>query len=331
MFPPSVRSPRRSLVPVVVSSCVLGSLVLTGCAEEPGDAASGPEAVSVVTSTNVYADLVRQVGGDTVDVTAVIDSAAQDPHSYEASAQNRLAVEKADLVVVNGGGYDAFMDGLITDSQPVLDAVEVSGRDRSEDDAPEDDAQATGHSDEQTGHEGHSHEPGGFNEHVWYDLGTARKMTERVAEQLGELDPEHAGVYTDNAAALGKELDTLQEQLTSMHSTGGYLATEPMPGYLLQAAGLHDDTPAEFTAAMDAESDVAPGVLKRATDLITQHHVDLLAFNQQTTTGQTDLLRSAAQDAKVPVVEFSETLPDGMNYQEWMRENIEHVSTALGK
>ena len=72
-----------------------------------------------------------------------------------------------------------------------------------------------------------------------------------------------------------------------------------------------------------------PAVMKETTDLVTSGHIDLLAFNQQTSTGQTKQLRKDAENSGVSVVEFSETLPDGKNYQEWMRDNIDRVSQAV--
>ena len=320
----------HAVVRSVVAASAVSTLVLTGCSATSGEAQQGDAAASdgdkitVVTSTNVYADLVEQVAGDHVDVTPVIDSAAQDPHSYEASPQDRLTLEKADVVILNGGGYDAFMEDMTTDSQTVINAVAVSDLEGREQAAEEHD-----HPHGEEGHEGHGHAPGGFNEHVWYDLDTMRKLTERIAEQLGEINTEDSQEFTDNAASLNDQLAGMKSELESLNASGGYLATEPMPGYLLQDAGLHDDTPAEFVAAIDSESDVAPAVLKKTTDLVTSGRIDLLAFNQQTSTGQTEKLRKVAENSGVSVVEFSETLPDGTNYPQWMQDNIDHVSQAV--
>src|SRR6478609_10695257 len=115
---------RRTTTLAVAAASVL---VLTGCAGGGSPADDGR--VKVVASTNVYGQIAEVVGGDAVDVTSIIDSAAQDPHSYEASAQDQLTVSRADLVIENGGGYDAFIDGLVhatgTEAQ-VLTAVEFS-------------------------------------------------------------------------------------------------------------------------------------------------------------------------------------------------------------
>ena len=327
----------RPVVRSVVALSALGALVLTGCSgpsgePQEGDAASSDgDKVTVVTSTNVYSDLVEQVVGsgsasEAVEVTPIIDSAAQDPHSYEATPQDRLTIEKADVVVLNGGGYDAFMEDMATDSQVVINAVDESGL-QTEDQAAED--HDHDHSHEEEGHEGHSHDPGGFNEHVWYDLDTAKKLSDKIANELATLNEEYSNAFFENGRNFKDQVDGMKTDLEALDASGGYVATEPMPGYLLEDAGLHDDTPAEFMRAIDSESDVAPAVMQETTDLVTSGHIDLLAFNQQTSTGQTEQLRKDAGEAGVTVVEFSETVPDGMDYLEWMRDNIDRVSQAV--
>src|SRR5690606_37026003 len=95
----------RRIAPVLALAAASG-LTLAGCAAaapEGGD--SGSSAPSIVASTSVYADLTRAIVGDAAEVTAIIDSASVDPHDYEATVQDQLAVTEADLVVFNGGGY----------------------------------------------------------------------------------------------------------------------------------------------------------------------------------------------------------------------------------
>lgn len=310
----------------------LAALVLTGCAAPGGAQGSadggGSGKIRVVTSTNVYSDLAAQVGGDRVDATPVIDSGAQDPHSYEASPQDRLSVEKADLLVRNGGGYDQFMTELARDGQHVVDAVAVSGL-QSEQEKAAAEHEHTDHEHAEHGEEGHHH--GGFNEHVWYDVESMAKVVERIGQQLGEVDRDNAQYYTDNARRVKAELDSLDAKVEGLKASGGYVATEPVPGYLLADAGLHDETPAAFTEAVDAGTDAPPAVLNETLGLVEGEHVRLLAVNRQTATGQTDRLRSTAREAGTPVVEFSETVPDGQNYQQWMAENVDHLAQAVEK
>src|SRR5215213_6716455 len=98
-----------------LAGLVLAAALATGCgpAADGGRAAGGSAGIRVVASTNVYADLVRQVAGDTVGVTSVISDPAQDPHSYEADAKTQLALSRARVVIENGGGYDDFMDTML--------------------------------------------------------------------------------------------------------------------------------------------------------------------------------------------------------------------------
>ena len=150
-------------------------------------------------------------------MTSFITNAAQDPHEYEASAQDRLALDKADVVVKNGGGYDPFIDALLEsgDAEPaVLDAVEISGL------APHDDEDADEqHEDEEHADEEHADEDEhahieGFNEHVWYDFGTMTKVAEALGDELSELDPGHAegicgerrGIHEEHGSTRDKPL-----------------------------------------------------------------------------------------------------------------------------
>ncbi|WP_270254868.1 metal ABC transporter solute-binding protein, Zn/Mn family [Kocuria marina] len=325
------RNVRKGRTSVMGAGVVVG-LALAGCSsgtasdaqESPGASEAGK--IAVVTSTNVYSDLASQVGGDKVSATPVIDSSAQDPHSYEATPQDRLTVEKADVVVRNGGGYDQFMTDLASENQHVVDAVEASGL-QPEEDAHDDHDHASEDHDHGSGH----HHHGDFNEHVWYDVESMQKVVDRMAEQLGQVDQQNAQYYRDNAARVKNELGPVEQKVEGIKASGGYIATEPLPGYLLQDAGLHDETPQAFTEAIDAGSDAAPAVLNDTLGLVKGGDVKLLAFNKQTSTGQTDRLRSAAGDAGKPVVEFTETIPDGLNYQQWMTQNADRVAHALQK
>src|SRR6187431_3320641 len=104
------------------------ALTLAGCAGSAGGD-EGDGRIKVVASTSVYGQIVEEIGGDLVDATSIVSSASQDPHSFEPSAQDQLAVRHADLVIENGGGYDAFMDALLEasgSSAPVLTAVQFS-------------------------------------------------------------------------------------------------------------------------------------------------------------------------------------------------------------
>lgn len=310
------------------------SLLLTACSPgngqpAPAGSASADGVVDVVASTNVYGDIAAVIGGDKVNVTSIITKTSQDPHSYEATAQDRLLVSKAELVIQNGGGYDGFLEKMAADSNighdKILTAVEVAGL------AEEDD-----HAESEPAHDEaeHDHEHGEFNEHAWYSLDAMVKVADSLAAKLGELEPGSASQFTANAATFKAGVEGLNTRLADMKAkaAGSPVAvTEPVPVYLLEAAGLENRTPEDYTAAIEEGSDVPPAVLKAATDLAGSKDIRFLAYNGQTEGPQTQALKKAAEAAGVPVVDFSETLPEGKTYLQWMTDNVDNVSKVLEK
>ncbi|BDZ45343.1 hypothetical protein GCM10025866_12520 [Naasia aerilata] len=256
------------------------ALLLGGCATSADDSR-----LSVVASTDVYADIARAVAGDRAEVRALLDSPAKDPHEYEASGRDLLAVSRADLVVQNGGGYDTFVTPLLKDAP---DAVVVTAVD------------LVPHS--------------GDNEHVWYDLRTAAALATRLAAELSRLDPGGARGYEDRAGVFLAGIDALESRVAAVRPLAEgrtVLAPEPVPLYLLDAMGITDRTPPDLAESVEEGTDVAPGVLLGVLDTVRAGSISLLADNPQTATGQTGRIRQAAEASGVPVVEFTETLPRG--------------------
>lgn len=317
----------RKILPSI-SLLAVSALALTACGASESTSSSAAEdgTLQVVTTTDVYADVVAAVGGDKVEVTPLIASTAVDPHSYEATSQDRLTVKDADMVVVNGGGYDTFlteMAGTDNPNQIVVNAVEISGLFSADDLAH----MAEEHSSTEEDHSEHVHS---YNEHVWYDLDTMKKVADQVATELAELDPENADAYTSAAASFSTDADQLLERLTALDTEERtYLATEPVSGYLLGDAGFTDSTPEDLTAAVDSESDIAPLTMQEVKDALTGGSIDLLAFNEQTQTAQTTEIYTFAQEAGVASVSFTETLPENTGYLDWMTQNIDTLEKAV--
>lgn len=316
---------RRTAAPSLLAALAGLGLLLAGCSPQPAQAPEAAGRISVVASTNVYGDIAKTIGGDKVDVTAIINKTSQDPHSYEATAQDRLAVSKAKLVIANGGGYDDFLKTLVESSKldagSVVTAVEISGLAHPEEEGA---GEATAAAEE--------HDHGEFNEHVWYSLPAMERLADGIAGKLGALDPASAATFTSNADAFKSALDGLHGQLDGLKAGAAnapVAVTEPVPLYLLEDAGLVNATPEEYTAAIEEGADVPPAVLKQATDLVASRSVRLLAYNEQTEGPQTESLKKAAEAAGVPVVDFNETLPEGKTYVQWMTDNVNNIGKVL--
>jgi zinc/manganese transport system substrate-binding protein len=297
------------------------SLGLAGCsttsAGSPSGApssaaASGGGPINVVASTNVYGDIVKTIGGPAVAVTSIIDSPDRDPHEYEADAQTQLALSKAQLVIENGGGYDDFVDTILRSARTrpaLINVTEVSGRNQH----PAD---------------------GEFNEHLWYDFPTVKKLAAQLVTDLSAAAPDQSGIFETNAKTFTAQLEQLQREeadIKAEHAGEAVAITEPVPLYMLEAAGLVNKTPERFSEAIEQDTDVPPVVLKETENLFDTRQVKLLAYNQQTTGPQTEAVLAAAKRNNIPVVSVTETLPTEQTYLSWMQANLQAVSTALSQ
>ncbi|MXP19984.1 ABC transporter substrate-binding protein [Gordonia sp. HNM0687] len=314
-----------------------GTLVLAGCSG--GDDTSTDGMPTVVTSTNVWGSVASTVAGDKATVTTLYTNNEGDPHEFEPSAADTATVSDADLVVLNGGHYDQYMEDAIAGTDvPAINAFELL---TAEDHAAEDHADED-HADEESGdahdeaesHDAHAHDESALNEHVFYDLAVVGEVATQVADQLGEIDPANADEFRSNAEQFTTGIDGLRGELATIkadHDGTEVAQTEPLAGYLLAEAGLVDSAPAGFTQSV--EEGQSPAAADRAAmeDLLTSGTVHALIYNIQAVDSVTEAVLSVAQSSDVPVVRFTETLPDGTtDYIAWQSAQIEDLSNALG-
>jgi len=296
------------------------TLTLSACAQVESETIEPFDGLTIVSSTNVWGDIAKSVAGDGVRVISIIDSFGQDPHSYEASARDQLAVNEADIVVANGGGYDSFIDVLADAAGGFEILYAYLPDEHSEEETAE----------EESAEEGHDH--GHENEHVWYDFHVVEDFATRVAEQLGTLDPDGATEYAENLVEFLGEMERLQDDVAKAgQNYQGYsvVSSEPVADYLLDALGFENITPSDFSQAIEEETDLSPKVLLEVQELLKNKLVKLFVVNSQTGSSQIDSLVALAKDNGIAVVEMSELLPEGISYPEWMHNNILSIDTAL--
>ncbi|MDQ1737847.1 MAG: zinc/manganese transport system substrate-binding protein [Pseudonocardiales bacterium] len=309
---------RSSGCVLVVAVALAGSLI-AGCSSTPGSngagsAGSGASSgqISVVASTDVYGDIVQQIAGSKAKVTSIITNPSADPHGYEADAQNQLALSRAKIVIENGGGYDDFMNAMLktanNSAAKVLNVVDISGKAAA---------------------------PGGvLNEHVWYDMPTVARLTAQLVIDLTAIDPAGASTFTANSKTFLAKLATIEATeaaIKAKYSGTAVAITEPVPLYLLQASGLVNKTPAEFSKAVEEANDVPARVLADTLALFNDKQVKLLAYNEQTTGATTAKVLAAAKANNIAVLPVTETLPSGKDYLTWMTDNVNAVQSALAQ
>ncbi len=294
---------------VAVGAVLAATTVLTACDSSPSSTAATPGTVAVVASTDVWGSIASVVGGAHVRVTSIISDPSADPHSFEADARNQLAISKAAVIIENGGGYDDFVDRMIRSAgstAPVLNAVDISGYAAS------------------SGSE--------LNEHVWYDFATVAKVAARIETALATADPADATAFAANAKTFADAVAGLQRRQAEIkvRSAGvGVAVTEPVPLYLLTAAGLDNKTPAAFSQAVESDSDAPPAVVAQTLALFNDRKVKALVYNEQTSGPQTTLVLAAAKANGIAAVPVTETLPGGTDYLAWMSANLDAIGKAV--
>jgi zinc/manganese transport system substrate-binding protein len=277
---------------------------VAGCGQNH---APSPTKPTVVASTDVWGSVAAAVGGDDATVTSILTSATDDPHSYEASPSDAAEIADASLVVYNGGDYDHWVDDVLANS-PTVPKVDAYSQLPNAQQHP--------------------------NEHVFYDLATVKATARQIADQLADIDGSHADAYRANAdkfSDAASEVLTSERAIGQSHPGASVVATEPVANYLLVNAGIADKTPKGFAEAVEQDTDPSPADLAAMLDLINNHQVSALLYNTQTETAVTKQLRDAANAASIPIVNVSETLPEGTDYLSWQRRTVQELGDQLDK
>lgn len=303
------------------------ALALSGCAPIEQSIGDGKTTIRVVASTNTWGNLVELVGGKYVSVKALINDPMQDPHSYQASVRDELAVKQANLLIANGENYDVFMDVLAKSvGKPVEHMVDHVSRTIA----------ASGATGNATGQQ-----ISGENPHVWYSTTFAIDATNWLGKKLGQIDPAHASTFKANTAKLLAKLERLKARETAFAQ--GQKATaievESLADLKLFDLGIRNVTPMLFWNAVIHENEISPKALSDAKSLIRNHQANLLILNAQEDSVEGKALAKEAKAAypaaklaglpNTQIVWMSELLPANQNYLTWMSANLDKFEKAL--
>jgi zinc/manganese transport system substrate-binding protein len=282
--------------------------VLAGTACTSAAAAGHGGAIAAVGAENEYANVIGQIGGRYVHVTAIENNPGTDPHSFEASPGVARAVGAARLIVQNGLGYDSYMDKIESAApEPGRRVIDVQKLLRRPDSTA--------------------------NPHLWYDPKTMPAVARAVASDLSALQPAHAAYFQARLRAFDRSLQPWYRALArfrAAHPGTAVAVTEPVSDYLLRAAGARILTPFRFQAAVMNGVDPAPQDISRQDSLFAAHKVRAFLYNQQVTDSLTQSFLAAAHRDGIPVVAVYETMPaPGYTYQSWMLAETRALERAV--
>ena len=207
-----------------------------------------PGTVVAVGAENEYANVIGQIGGRYVTVSAILSNPNTDPHTFESSPQVAQTVGAAELVVQNGVGYDTFMNKIeaaapnshrkVIDVQQLLKLPTTTP-----------------------------------NPHLWYQPSTMPAVAEAIGSDLAALEPSHTAYSRSRVAQFKRSLAPWYQAIASLKSRlpGAPVATtEPVADYMLTAAGVDNLTPFTFQADVMNGVDPAPQALLYVEGLLRE-------------------------------------------------------------
>ena len=268
--------------------------------------ATGQDAkLGVVAAENFNADIVRQIGGDRVEVASILNNPNQDPHLFETTPTIVRQIAAAQIVIFNGAGYDSWM-GKLLESAPRADRTVVAVAELV-------------------------NKKEGDNPHLWYEPSTMPTVARSLAGAFSRSDPAHAADYAARLQAFIGSLDRVNrkiEEIRAKYAGVAVTSTEPVFGYMASALGLKVRNERFQTAVMNDTEPSARDIAAFEDDL-KEHKVKLLLYNKQTSTKLTQGMLDVAHRSNVVVVGVTETEPMGVSYQDWMLSQLEDLQKAL--
>lgn len=171
--------------------------------------------MKVVASFTILGDMAANVGGEHVSVTTLVGPNG-DAHIYEPTPADARALSEADLVLVNGLGFEGWIDRLIKASGykgPVVVASDGISPLQAKEEHEHDLDHASGASE--AAEESTDHHHGVSDPHAWQDLANGRIFVANIAKALAAADPAHAQAYRLRAEAYDRELAALDREIRS--------------------------------------------------------------------------------------------------------------------
>jgi zinc/manganese transport system substrate-binding protein len=285
------------------------AVTVAGCGVDgSGTAAASSGVISAVGAENEYANVLGQIGGNYVHVSAILDNPNTDPHTFEASPEVAREVSSAELIVQNGVGYDSWINKIESaspnSSRKVIVVQNLLGL---PDNTP--------------------------NPHLWYDPKTMPAAAKAMAADLSAIQPAHKAYFEANLTEFDASLTpwlAAIAQFKAAHPGVTAATTEPVADYLLTAMGIDNLTPFVFQADIMNGVDPSPEDIALESGFFSQHKVALFAYNQQVVDDLTTSIRGNAVKDGVPVVGVYETMPTpGYDYQTWMLAEVHAIEKAV--
>ena len=326
----------KKLVSIFLSTVIICSLFsISGCGKTEKVQNSDGK-ISIVTTIFPYYDFVRQLAGDKADVRLLL-SPGSDPHSYEPTPSDIVAIENCDIFIYNGGESDEWVDGVLSSIEnknvKVMKMMEYVTL-RHE--------QSMDHNHEHAGHEkmddndeGHDHEEGEeYDEHIWTSIRNAERMSASIADELISVDSKNSDYYNEKKADYISSLDSLDKKFTEVANNKKrdtlvfgdrfpflYFVSDYDLGYECAFPGCSHET------------EPSTAVVSHLIDFTRENNIPVV-FYLELSSGK--IAQIISEDSSAKTMQFSschnvtkEDFENGATYISVMEQNLEALKEAL--
>jgi zinc/manganese transport system substrate-binding protein len=204
------------------------------------------EKIKIVTSFSILADMAEHIGGDNVTVESLV-GAGEDAHAFNPSPTDVTDLVRADLIIINGLGFEGWLDRLMSSTQNMPKIVVASAG-----------ISPLNAEDEKQGHKhNHGHDHGELDPHAWQNVANARIYAKNIASALIAKDPDRKSIYEANLARYDSDLEKLDKTIRNAIEAipvgkRKLVTTHDAFGYFEEAYGI------EMIAALGVANDAQP-------------------------------------------------------------------------
>jgi zinc/manganese transport system substrate-binding protein len=306
--PRTLPSIRPATLPLVAALVLAAVALLAGCGRSGAPAGPGNGRIQVVAAENFWGSIAAQLAGREGEVASIITDPATDPHSYEPTAADARAVSGAQLAIVNGIGYDGWMDRLLQASPAggriVLDVGKLLGLGE------------------------------GQNPHQWYSPRSVGRVVAALTADYERLDPAAASYFAQRKRAfLTHDLaryDALRREIRSRYAGTPVGYSESIFRPLGEDLGLRLMTPYGFAKAIAEGTELTAAAKQTVDEQARRGLIKVWVFNSQNVTPEVQRVNELVRERAIPVATVTETLtPRGDSFEQWQVAELEGLERAL--
>jgi len=291
----------------VLMVLVAAALLAAACGPDGQPGRASGAALQVVAGQNFWGSIATQLGGSKANVQSVVTDPNADPHEYESNTNDARAVATANLVILNGAGYDDWgqklLDASPNEGRRVLVVADLLGK-----------------------------KPGD-NPHFWYSPDYVIRVADRITAEYRSLDAADASYFDQQRSAFTAALQPYMQRLAEIKSKFAGVpvgSTESIFVYMARYLGLNLISPPEFMQAVAEGNDPPANAVAEFQNQVASKAIKVLVYNVQTATAVTTNLKLQATQQSIPIVGVSETLqPESATFQEWQDSQLVALENAL--